>query len=502
MATQRVSDRAFELPEAELLRALRACAVGSGWRAITLVVDHEDAPAVLTWPATALRELGAAASPGREALGRGSPVSRTLSQPVEGAGIVGCVAVPVADSVLPASVTGWLARPPVAEDRAQAACAAAMLEGPLRRALAPRRPWDAVARLGPQLDRIPAGIACIDEDGRIRTWSAHLAMLLDHGADVALGRTLDELGLAPGGTLLASSRTLARKVRDLGGEVSIEVLHPTSRGVVPCVWSLSATAADVGVTAVVRRRDEEPTLHTVDGPGSCGALAHELNNVVASILLNAELLDATLSPAADGAAYMNQLLASTERAARLGALLLMASGCTGFGRDAVDLRGVVDDELAQLSRRLPAATCLQRDLPAEPVVVRCDARQLPTVVRGLLANALDALPGGAGRIELTLDVVDLAPGQAGAQGLSRPGRYARLAVQDSGVGMDEGLRQRAVEPFFSTRRTRLGLGLPAARGLAEGYGGRLDLESAPGRGTRAVVWLPVLGGGADPTAAS
>src|SRR4029078_4848765 len=100
-----------------------------------------------------------------------------------------------------------------------------------------------------------------------------------------------------------------------------------------------------------------------------------------------------------------------------------------------------------------------------------------------------AMPEG-GKLTITTAGVEIAPGHA----VLEPGRYAVLAVSDTGVGMEPDIRRRAFDPFFTTKELGkgTGLGLATVYGIVEQSGGRITLESEPGCGTRFDVFLPRL----------
>jgi CheY-like chemotaxis protein len=128
---------------------------------------------------------------------------------------------------------------------------------------------------------------------------------------------------------------------------------------------------------------------------------------------------------------------------------------------------------------------LADDLPA----AKADANQVEMAILNLAVNARDAMPEG-GTLTISAKPVVIEASESG--GL-QAGRYVRLAVADSGTGMDEDTLKRAVEPFFSTKGIGrgTGLGLSMVHGLAAQLGGGLSISSKPGLGTCVELSLPV-----------
>jgi CheY-like chemotaxis protein len=130
-------------------------------------------------------------------------------------------------------------------------------------------------------------------------------------------------------------------------------------------------------------------------------------------------------------------------------------------------------------------------LPTDLPPVRTDAAQLEVALLNLAVNARDA-KGETGTITISADRVQVA--DATPAGVT-PGDYVRLAVADTGEGMDEETLARAAEPFFTTKGVGkgTGLGLAMVHGMAAQSGGQLRLRSRKGEGTTAELWLPVAG---------
>jgi two-component system, cell cycle sensor histidine kinase and response regulator CckA len=126
--------------------------------------------------------------------------------------------------------------------------------------------------------------------------------------------------------------------------------------------------------------------------------------------------------------------------------------------------------------------------------VEADLAQLEQVILNLVVNARDAMPGG-GSCQIETAAVAVPEDLAGLRLGLEPGRYVRIAVEDTGGGMSEETKSHLFEPFFTTkeRGKGSGLGLATVYGIVRQSGGRVHVESAVDRGTRVEVYLPQAG---------
>jgi len=123
-----------------------------------------------------------------------------------------------------------------------------------------------------------------------------------------------------------------------------------------------------------------------------------------------------------------------------------------------------------------------------------DSGQLLQVLTNLCTNALQAMPSGTGSLTVTLETSEVDFSYASRHPPLQAGRWVRLTVADTGVGMDEATARRIFEPFFSTRLdgSGTGLGLAVVQSIVQGHDGAVVVDSEPTRGTSFHVYLPPL----------
>jgi two-component system, cell cycle sensor histidine kinase and response regulator CckA len=232
-----------------------------------------------------------------------------------------------------------------------------------------------------------------------------------------------------------------------------------------------------------------------------GGVAHDFNNILTVQQGWCEMLARGLrsdDPIAHGLA---QIGACAERAAALTRQLLAFSRKQTLQPRVVDLNALVTN-LDSMLRRLIGEDVDLRTVPApEPVRVMADPGQVEQVLVNLAVNARDAMPDG-GKLTIEVSSIELDEAYAAGHVDVAPGRYAMLAISDTGVGMSEDTRRHIFEPFFTTKGEGkgTGLGLSTVYGIVRQSGGDVHVYSEAGRGTTFRVYLP--GTGARPAAAT
>jgi PAS domain S-box-containing protein len=219
-----------------------------------------------------------------------------------------------------------------------------------------------------------------------------------------------------------------------------------------------------------------------------GGVAHDFNNLLTPIVGSLDLLQRQNFGGAREKRLIAGAIQSAERARVLVQRLLAFARRQPLQPQPVDVGALVAG-MAELvtstsGPRIQVELRVAADLPS----AIADENQIEMAILNLSVNARDAMPDG-GRLTLAAETRTVARDQI--SGL-KPGRYVRLSVADTGVGMDEETRRRAVEPFFSTKGIGkgTGLGLSMAHGLAAQLGGALTIDSTQGEGTTVELWLP------------
>jgi signal transduction histidine kinase/CheY-like chemotaxis protein len=211
-----------------------------------------------------------------------------------------------------------------------------------------------------------------------------------------------------------------------------------------------------------------------------GGIAHDFNNLLTSILGNVSL--AIYGMPDDDAA--RPLLDIAERSGlKAAALIRQLLSYVGKGQEAVtrfDLSKLIAEILPLIQTSIPKTVRLELALQSDLPWIEADASAIQQIVMNLVINGAEAIGPEGG-------TVHVSTGEA----TSQPGGVF-LEVLDSGCGMDDALIRRIFDPFFTTKFTGRGLGLAAVSGIVRRLKGRLDVESAPGKGSTFRMVLPAV----------
>lgn len=319
----------------------------------------------------------------------------------------------------------------------------------------------------------------------------------------ATGAATSAVGLAPGTNLVdqiaavseaeTRPRVLAIRDRIAAGEAFREEVTIRTGGDVDSRRYLSVTGVPIvpgqgrgpvghrgfiaDTTVEVHRREREAQQQKMAALGQlAGGIAHEINNLLHPIVNLSRRVGRSLPPDSDKRQLLTIVAESAVRAAGIVAGVL-GSVRPSLARDETARLGeAVERAVGQLGSILPARVALvleDQASEAPPVSVN----ETFQVLANLVANAVHAMRG-AGQITIRL--------------AGDPRGGFRLTVEDTGEGMTQETRQRAMEPFFTTKEPGqgTGLGLPIVYGIVRSWGATLDIRSEPGVGTRVIIGFP------------
>ena len=219
-----------------------------------------------------------------------------------------------------------------------------------------------------------------------------------------------------------------------------------------------------------------------------GGVAHDFNNLLTVVLGSLDLLRRYL-PNDDPriTRLLDNAFQGAQRGATLTQRMLAFARRQELDLQSVDLQALVRGMKDLLQRSLGPQVSIETRFPLALDNVRADPNQLETALLNLAVNARDAMPGGGSLIIIARNET------TAGDSLLPAGRYVRLALTDTGEGMDEATLARATEPFFTTKGVGkgTGLGLSMVHGMLEQHGGQFVLKSRLGEGATAELWLPV-----------
>jgi signal transduction histidine kinase len=339
------------------------------------------------------------------------------------------------------------------------------------------------------ISRTTEAFALFDPDGRLQLWNDNLVRYLSLPADLQLpGLTHAQL-LAMSSPCVDMPEFDARLLRlaDHPDDTVVAQLangrwlrsaaRRTEDGAVVVVH-VDITELKHAEAALQEREAELRQAQKLEAIGKlAGGVAHDFNNILTVIIGYTQLLQDAGTDAAQSREALEQIDRAAARAAALTRQLLAFGRKQQLQPEEVALDDILRDLQPLLARLLPASVVLEMHLGASDSRVRVDRQQMEQVLLNLTVNARDALPNGGHLRYATADAAD--------------GRV-HLRVADDGEGMDAQTRERAFEPFYTTKPAGQGsgLGLASVYGFVSQSGGEITLTSEPGAGCTFDIHLP------------
>lgn len=224
-----------------------------------------------------------------------------------------------------------------------------------------------------------------------------------------------------------------------------------------------------------------------------GGIAHDFNNQLAGIMGYAEMLYKKLNDE-NLKSFADNILKASKRAADLTSNLL-AFARKGKNREVqIEVDRIIDEVVAMLEHSIDKRINIKKHFNADRAVIIGDPTQIQNALLNLAINARDAMPSG-GELVFSTDIVkmDEYVKMPHAQKIS-DGKYLKICVSDSGIGMDDDMIKHVFEPFFTTKEIGkgTGMGLASVYGTVKNHKGLIDVQSELGHGTTFTLYFPLF----------
>jgi PAS domain S-box-containing protein len=346
------------------------------------------------------------------------------------------------------------------------------------------------------------GIFTFDRQFAVLTWNAQLAWMTGLAEEAVMGRNALEMLPALSSAMLGAQMCDALAGRE--GKLPERLCHFPASG--RSLWLqgehrplVASDGTSLGgivfLRDVTEQRELENSLRQAQKVEAIGQLtsgvAHDFNNLLTACLGNLELAKDRIAARQFDVlpSLVDRATEAAERGATLTAKLLAFARRQHLEMRPFDLNQLIRDALDLLPPMLGPTVRIDARLADGLWPALSDPGQVESALVNLAVNARDAMPAGG---TLTIETANLSAGDLRLPASLRGGEHVLFSVRDDGVGMDEIVRARAFEPFFTTKDVGkgTGLGLSMVHGLANQSGGAVAIDSAPGEGTRVIMYLP------------
>ena len=224
-----------------------------------------------------------------------------------------------------------------------------------------------------------------------------------------------------------------------------------------------------------------------------GGIAHDFNNILTGILGYAQLAQLTPDDPVKTKGHMAQIVKGAKRAAELIRQILAFSRQTEYEKQPLSLYLLVKETLQLLRSSIPSTIEIKENI-ASKVTIMADSTQMHQVILNLCTNAYHAMGETGGILTVHLQEVEVFKNKDIFGHDMNKGRYLKLEITDTGLGMDEKTLLKAFDPYFTTKAVGkgTGFGLALVRVIIEEHDGYIKVKSAVGQGTSFFIYLPIV----------
>ena len=245
------------------------------------------------------------------------------------------------------------------------------------------------------------------------------------------------------------------------------------------------------ITEMMKIEEQKRQMVNMESLGTlAGGIAHDFNNILAGIIGYTQLSLDELDNGCIPRENLMDVLSLGERARKLIRQILSFSRKSNIKLERVELIPVIEEVVTMLSATKPSNVLIRYSIFCESPYALADSTELQELVMNLCVNSILALKEKGGTLNIQIEKVNNPVNER--NNTMKLGEFIKINVIDNGCGIDPAFQQRIFEPFFTTRvgEGGTGLGLSVVHGIAQRYGGWIEVESELGKGSTFTVFLP------------
>ncbi len=224
-------------------------------------------------------------------------------------------------------------------------------------------------------------------------------------------------------------------------------------------------------------------------------VAHDFNNILGAIMGYSEMTMIDMPQNHVARHNLSQILKASHRAKDVVQQILAYTRKHELERKVIDLKEVTNEALKFIRASIPSTIEIRAQIPKEPCIITADATMIHQIIMNLCTNAHHAMLDQGGILSLSLECLDLRTISEMVDDDLKPGRYIKLSVADTGIGMPPDIIDRIFDPYFTTKEIGVGtgLGLSVVQGIVKSHNGAIKVDSKSGNGTTFDIFLPSVG---------
>ncbi|MDR4492939.1 MAG: PAS domain S-box protein [Nitrospirales bacterium] len=362
------------------------------------------------------------------------------------------------------------------------------------------------------LDSALDAVIALDEQGNIMEWNRQAEQVFGWNREEILGQSLAEIIVPPqfreahskgiqryvelGESHILNTRFEMMGLRRDGQEIPLELAITAVRFKGQVIFNgflRDLTERRQAEEALLKSEEQLRQAQKMEAIGTlAGGIAHDFNNILSAIIGYTELAMSQVGVSSSILPKLQEVLKAGYRAKNLIRQILTFSRQDTSGKKVIFLQPVIEEALTLLRASLPSTITLTQELQSSTSPVLADATQIHQVIMNLGANAEYAMRETGGTLRVLLDEVNIDESSPMIHHGLGVGRFMRLQVMDSGLGMTPSVKKRIFDPFFTTKDVGegTGMGLAVIHGIVRGHGGAIQVESEEGVGSNFILYFP------------